>query len=89
MKQQLEVGTRVKVRIANPKEWAAGAVRVMNGLRGTVEALAVNPTSSPYRVRFDPHTRGHWNQGKRVYPVNVDRFHFGREDLIEALSPVW
>lgn len=84
----LNLGARVRIKIARPAQWARGAREILDGLTGVVEAYS--PTNylgfdraDPYLVRFDPHTRGHWNAN--TYPKDVAAFHFALADL-EPLS---
>jgi hypothetical protein len=80
------LNARVRVRIADPSEYAMGAAEKLNGAIGTV--IAVRPDYSftkenGYLVQFDKPV-GRWPQPAHPNPT-IAAFHFVAKDL-EVLS---
>jgi hypothetical protein len=82
---KLEIGSRVRVRLARPEEWAYGSAVCLNGMMGTVEKIKPDTDAwgrtrhpeTPFLVRFDAPAPT-WSTHQRPLAA----FHFDAVDLV-------
>ncbi len=82
---KLEIGTKVRVQIADPREWATGAADALTGMTGIVEEIKpdvdawgrTRKAETPFLVRFDKAAPKWWmNQSAAL------AWHFDAKDLV-------
>lgn len=75
----MNVGDRVRIKIAQPERWVSGAVKALDNLEGTIELIHPPPHRKgdiPILVAFDtPVPAWHANS------LSHRAFHFAAEDL--------